>query len=357
MRLSLRRHGIAALALAISGMPSLSDAAITEPTTKTAPSAPASAARPSHTVIFTYEASYPVLRKAVGRFDVWIPLPWHDENQEITQLVAFAPGSGEMTQEPEYGNRLFHFTSGRRGGVAISIRISFRMERFEVRYDDLSSKPAAPPDPPPNLPRYLTADRFSPIDDEIKALAARITKGSSSTEGKARAIYDHVVENMKLDKSGDDWGRGDLKYITSTKKGNSLDLSAAFVGLSRAADIPARVVLGFKLPREPKKGTLKGYHAWAEFYLEGLGWVPVDCADAVSDASLRDARFGTIDPYRVQISVGRDIMLQPPQAGDPINYWLYPYGEGDGKPLGHSVYRFQFEAPPPETAETAVSSE
>ncbi len=352
MRLSVTRFVIAALALALSSMPGLSEAAISEPGAKTTPPAEASGSRPSHSFMFTYQVSYPVLRKSTERFDVWIPLPWRDASQEIADIVIYAPGSGEMTEEPEYGNQIYHLNSGRRGGMPINVRIAFRVERFEVRYDDLSRKPDVPPDPPPNLPRYLEDDRLSPLDDEIRALAARITKGVSSPAGKARAIYDHVVESLELDKSGDDWGRGDLKYVTSTKKGNSLDLSAAFVGLSRAAGIPARVVLGFKLPRDREEGTLKGYHAWAEFYLEGVGWIPVDCAEAASDAALRDARFGVIDPYRLQMSVGRDVRLQPPQAGDPINYWLYPYGEGDGKTLGHSVYRFKYEKPPPPAAET-----
>jgi hypothetical protein len=29
----------------------------------------------------------------------------------------------------------------------------------------------------------------------------------------------------------------------------------------------------------------------------------------------------------VQFTVGRDIRLDPPQRGDPLNYFIYPYGE------------------------------
>ena len=37
---------------------------------------------------------------------------------------------------------------------------------------------------------------------------------------------------------------------------------------------------------------------------------------------------------------GRDLVFNPPQAGAPINYFLYPYAEADGKPLNEDVYGF-----------------
>jgi hypothetical protein len=33
------------------------------------------------------------------------------------------------------------------------------------------------------------------------------------------------------------------------------------------------------------------------------------------------------------MSLGRDIWLHPPQKGDPLNYYAYPYAELDGKPF------------------------
>jgi hypothetical protein len=35
----------------------------------------------------------------------------------------------------------------------------------------------------------------------------------------------------------------------------------------------------------------------------------------------------------VEFSRGRDLILTPRQAGDPVNYLVYPYAEVDGKPL------------------------
>jgi hypothetical protein len=30
---------------------------------------------------------------------------------------------------------------------------------------------------------------------------------------------------------------------------------------------------------------------------------------------------------------GRDLLLVPRQAADPLNYFVYPYAEADGKPV------------------------
>ena len=41
--------------------------------------------------------------------------------------------------------------------------------------------------------------------------------------------------------------------------------------------------------------------------------------------------FGALDTNRVMFSLGRDIRLDPAQRGDPLNYFVYPYAELDGK--------------------------
>ena len=51
-----------------------------------------------------------------------------------------------------------------------------------------------------------------------------------------------------------------------------------FTALCRAAGVPARPVWGlFRVPRgvEAKVGNIAS-HNWAEFYVPGVGWVPVD---------------------------------------------------------------------------------
>jgi transglutaminase-like putative cysteine protease len=151
-----------------------------------------------------------------------------------------------------------------------------------------------------------------------------------------------VVTTMKFDKSGEGWGRGDLKYALTKKAGNCTEFNAVFDGLARASGIPARQVMGFKIPKGPIEGSLSEYHCWSEFWLDGQGWIPVDPVEGSVNVSKRSYYFGNLDPDRLAVSYGRDVVLKPPQNGDPLSFFLYPYAEGDGQPLGGSSYLFSW---------------
>jgi len=39
---------------------------------------------------------------------------------------------------------------------------------------------------------------------------------------------------------------------------------------------------------------------------------------------------------------GRDLNLSPRQQGNPLNYFIYPYAELDGKPFDGVQHQFSF---------------
>jgi hypothetical protein len=45
----------------------------------------------------------------------------------------------------------------------------------------------------------------------------------------------------------------------------------------------------------------------------------------------------------VQFTEGRDLKLKPPQDGEPLNYFIYPYVEVDGKQYPNVAIAFSFE--------------
>ena len=61
--------------------------------------------------------------------------------------------------------------------------------------------------------------------------------------------------------------------------------------------------------------------------------MPVDASEAAKDPSRREYFFGAHDENRVEFSRGRDLVLVPPQKGEPLNYFVNPYAEADGKPI------------------------
>ena len=66
-------------------------------------------------------------------------------------------------------------------------------------------------------------------------------------------------------------GRGDAVWACNSKHGNCTDFHSLFIGMARAAGIPARFEIEFSLPANVKAGVTTSYHCWAQFYMNGIG--------------------------------------------------------------------------------------
>ena len=94
------------------------------------------------------------------------------------------------------------------------------------------------------------------------------------------------------------------------------------MSLSRSLDVPARFHMGFPIPNS-NEGIVKGYHCWADYYVDGEGWYPVDISEADKDPSKSEYFFGTVCKNRVEMMVGRDFILEGYEDGN-INLFIYP---------------------------------
>src|SRR5262249_24753934 len=144
---------------------------------------------------------------------------------------------------------------------------------------------------------------------------------------KARRIYDYLIDTMRYDRDAPESGRGDAVWASRSKHGNCADFHSLFIGMARAAGIPARFEIGFSLPENARAGAIADYDCWAQFYVKGIGWIPADASEGSKNKDKRDYYFGATDPSRVMFTMGRDIRLKPAQKGDPLNYFVYPYAE------------------------------
>jgi len=201
----------------------------------------------------------------------------------------------------------------------------------------------------------LKEEPFVSMSPRVRELARRITYGNTTPQAKARAIYDYIVNTMTYDKTVPGWGNGDTERACDVAKGNCTDFHSLFMSLARAEGIPARFVIGFPLKPEAE-GTVPGYHCWAEFYAPDRGWIPVDASDASrsTDPKRREYLFGHLDPDRIEFTVGRDLRLDPPPCAETLNYFIYPYAEGDGRALTPVAIRLEYKNLPKGVAATAA---
>jgi transglutaminase-like putative cysteine protease len=294
---------------------------------------------------FTYLTKIPALSAGAKTLRIWIPLPQSDPYQAISGLKVKSPFPYAKNRDPEYGNEYLYLqVPATKVSTIEEMSVSFEVARQEHRVD-LEAHAAVTPTrggDPPGLQRFLQPDRRVPLHGVIAELAAQETQGIKDPLEKARAIYNYVIATMRYDKSGTGWGNGDAIWACTAKRGNCTDFHSLFIGIMRAAGIPARFEIGFSLPVDRHDGAIPGYHCWAQFYVEPYGWIPVDASEAWKHPEKKSYFFGSHDDNRLQFTVGRDIRLDPPQEGDLLNYFVYPYAELDGKLFAvESKFSFQ----------------
>lgn len=283
---------------------------------------------------FEYKATVKDIPAGAKRVDLWIPVPHDDAHQKITGLKIESPYPYKI-RSADFGNKVLHLTLENPPAAAFTVSMFFEVARREHVQERLQQAAATRDGvkPDKDLARWLKPDRLVPLDDNIRKWAGEVVEAAGAVTDleKARAIYNHVVSTVKYDKSGKGWGRGDIYYACDARRGNCTDFHAIFIGYARAVGVPARFAIGFPIPADKQAGAVSGYHCWAEFYAQGIGWVPVDASEAAKDPARREYFFGAHDEHRVEFTRGRDLVLSPRQKGDPLNYFIYPYAEVDGK--------------------------
>jgi len=207
---------------------------------------------------------------------------------------------------------------------------------------------------------YTAPTESIPCDGLVRETALlRAAKGARNDLDKGRAIYEWIVENTHRDPRTKGCGTGDVKALLESGNlgGKCADLNALFVGLCRSLGIPARDVygirvapsaLGYKSLGVSSSVISKAQHCRAEFFVEGIGWIPVDPADVrkvvleeppgnlpLSDAKVEAARkrlFGSWEMNWLAYNVGHDVDL-PDSKGPRIAFLMYPNGETGGERL------------------------
>jgi len=199
---------------------------------------------------------------------------------------------------------------------------------------------------------FLQPHKNIPTDGIVKSTATDITKGATTDVEKAHAIYEWIIDNTFRDPKVRGCGRGDIRVLLETGYlgGKCADLNALYVGLARAAGLPARDVygirvakseLGYKSLGASSEKVTKAQHCRAEVYLAQFGWVPVDPADVrkvvleeppgnrpLSDEMVTSARnrlFGSWEMNWMAYNFAQDVEL--PGSSATVPFLMYPQAQ------------------------------
>ena len=296
----------------------------------------------------TYTAVVAHVPAGLPELNVWIPLPASRGWQHVSNVTIDAPFPFTRHRERMFGNEYAFATIPNPPAGDLTIRVRFTASRKEA------IEPAERNASRSELQRSLRADRLVTLSPRVRKLADEVTKGIHDPYEQAHAIFNYLLATMKYDKTIPGWGEGDTERACDIKAGNCTDFHSLFISLARAKGIPARFVIGF--PLTSTDGRVSGYHCWAEFFVKGRGWVPVDASDAskLKDPAAQQALFGSLDPNRVQFTMGRDLVLTP-KTSDPLNYFIYPRAEAGGKTIGQPSISLHFREITSASAPAAAS--
>jgi len=276
--------------------------------------------------------------------DLWIPYPVSSMEQDISEIQV----TGDFSESAIYTDNMYQtpilYAKWKKTAQSRRLQLIFKAVRQEVIKRDLPKEEAAWNKN--DFAKWLKPTSLGPVDGPVGELATKIIKGKNTTLEKAKAIYNWVCENMYRDAKTVGCGKGDVCLLLQTPGGKCTDIHSVFVALCRAAGVPAREIFGVRLGKNDAQDISTWQHCWAEFYLPGYGWVPVDPADvrkmmlkknlaleSPESSDLRHYFWGAWDAYRVELAKGRDLVLNPPQKDAPLNTFGYPYAEVGGQPL------------------------
>jgi transglutaminase-like putative cysteine protease len=295
------------------------------------------------------------INRPEGARQAWIPLPSVNESEWIRIGEARWTGNADIkkVRDPKHGAEMLHVVwKDGESAAAVEVTSLIAMRDRDI---DLGKPGKAAPLSADERRLNLEGTRLIPVDGIVKQTSDKIVAAANARSDieKARAIYEWVVENTVRVAATRGCGIGDVAAMLKSGNlgGKCADLNALYVGLTRAAGVPARDLYGIRvLPSRFGYKSLgagsanitKAQHCRAEVWLDGFGWVPADPADvrkvmleeppanlAISDPKVVAARkvlFGGWEGNWIAYNTAHDLSL-PGAKGPALEFLMYPQAE------------------------------
>ncbi|WBL33181.1 transglutaminase-like domain-containing protein [Sinirhodobacter sp. HNIBRBA609] len=291
---------------------------------------------------------------------VWVPVPSVNEDGWMKPGAlswTTSAESADIKTDPVSGARFLH-AQWAAADAPRTLEIVATVATRD-RATDFAQTGTAPALSEEDRALYTAPTALIPTDGIVRQTTEQIVVGARSDLDKARRIYEWIVESTARNPETRGCGLGDVASMLEMGDltGKCADLNALFVGLARAAGLPARDVYGLRVAPSAfgykslganKPDVTKSQHCRAEVFLEGFGWLAADPADVrkvmleeppgnlgFDDPKVADARaalFGAWEGNWIGYNFGHDIAL-PGSENDAVAFLMYPEAEIGGERL------------------------
>jgi transglutaminase-like putative cysteine protease len=304
---------------------------------------------------------------------VWVPLPSVDTEwqRSLSDNWSGNAKSVRVGTDSHYGAR--YLVAEFDGSAPPVLEVASRVQTRDRAQDWRARAPVAS-ESAADLRLWLQPTDLLPTNGIVRKTALQITSGARSDQEKVQRIYDWIVLNTFREPKVKGCGTGDIKTMLETGNfgGKCGDINGLFVGLSRAAGVPARDVYGLRLVPSAfgyrelggNPASLKGaQHCRAEVYLRKHGWVAMDPADVgkvmrletgtwIKDpdnpvvAPVKKALFGGWEGNWMGYNFAHDLRL-PGSSTGKVGFLMYPQAETNGEaydPLDPDSFKYTISA-------------
>ncbi|GAB3774565.1 transglutaminase family protein [Ramlibacter monticola] len=313
------------------------------------------------------------LREPSGAGIVWLPVPSLQTAWQRTADVSWSGNASDvrLAADGATGAKVLvaRFDAGTPDPRLV---LTSRVETQNRAVDWTAAAPAAAD--PADLRHWLQPSELITTDGIVRKVATQIVLGARSDREKVQRIYDWIIVSTYREPKVKGCGSGDIKAMleSGSLSGKCADINALFVGLCRAAGVPARDIYGIRLVpsafgyRElgANPASLKGaQHCRAEVYLKEQGWVAMDPADVtkvmrqetpewIKDAGhpvvapVRKALFGSWEGNWMGYNSASDVKLPGAKQGR-LGFFMYPQAEtaaGARDPYDPDSFAYQITA-------------
>jgi hypothetical protein len=256
-----------------------------------------------------------------------IPLPenWPDCKVSNVNVVGDNPFLLRNAEGPGQVYRAVYKNGLPKRGTTVLLSVEYDVQLFQVDVNlDALTQRSYPQYVKDSEYAYYTrlAPEVDPNNPEVKPILKELLqKGKGNPALYAKAVYDWIGQNIQY---ASPRPAEDLKICFRERKGECGAIAAFFVGFCRAGGVPARFVAGCWA------GGFDGWHCWAEFYLPGVGWVPIDHSASGGFGRLRNNHLPLVKAGNMKFEVG------PNKGGDSVGFvqpglWFFGFdGGGEG---------------------------
>ena len=313
------------------------------------------------------------LADPAGPSTVWLPVPSLDTPWQRTQDISWTSSGGEVriATDGDTGAKVLvarFDAAAAQPVVTLTTRVQTRNRGVDWAARDTSATD------PADLRRWVRPSALITTDGIVRKVALQITDGATTDREKVQRIYDWVIVSTYREPKVRGCGVGDIRTMLETGNlaGKCADINALFVGLCRAAGVPARDIYGVRLVPSAfgykelggNPANLKGaQHCRAEVHLKGHGWVAMDPADVtkvmrqetpewIKDAGhpivapVRRALFGSWEGNWMGYNGAADVALPGAKQGK-LGFFMYPQAEtaaGALDPYAPDAFTYQITA-------------